>query len=93
MAIILEGVDHSPVMWGKIGKHVVQRTKLGKMFIKIKVKPSNPKTQIQQEQRSALTEGILPDSGIVIDDLWTVVGIIPPYEPIPDGGFGTGKFG
>ncbi len=211
MAILLEGVDHSPVMWGKIGKHVVQRTKLGKMYIKIKVPPSNPKTQIQQEQRSALTEGvnrwknfekqsnkpywdliavdhqfrdgyraflssflvtyrmkslelgnhslaldtvsntsntivyqesqkkmmlevrdrrlikaiytyrktksfmkqlgrslkyldthqwlnvtrygILPDSGKGIEDLWYDVGIIPPYEPIPKGGFGTGKFG
>ncbi len=59
MAIILEGVDHSPVMWGKIGKHVVQGTKLGKMFIKIKVTPTNPRTQIQQEQRSALAEGVL----------------------------------
>ncbi len=211
MAIILEGVDHSPVMWGKIGKHVVQRTKLGKMFIKIKVSPSNPKTQIQQEQRSALMEGvlrwknfeklankqywdliavdnrfrdgyraflssflvmyriklselgdhtlaldyisntlnlityqespkkamleerdhrlikaiytyrktktfmkqlgrsikyldthqwlnvtrygILPDSGKVIEDLWTDVGIIPPYEQTPKAGFGTGTFG
>ncbi len=211
MAIILEGVDHSLVMWGKIGKHIVQRTKLGKMFIKIKVTPTNPLTPIQQEQRSALTMGvnrwknfeklsnkaywdlmavdhrfrdgyraflssflvtyrmklselgnhtqaldyvsntsnpitfqespkkvkmeerdrrlikaiftyrktktfmrqlgrslkyldthqwlnvtrygILPDSGKVIEDLWTQVGIIPPYEQIPRGGFGTGKFG
>ncbi len=211
MAILLEGVDHSPVMWGKLGKHVVQRTKLGKLFIKIKVPPTNPKTQSQQEQRSALTEGvlrwknfekltnkaywdliamdhrfrdgyrafissflvtyrmklselgnhtlalnyisnstnaisyqespkkvmmeerdgrlikaiftyrktntfmkqlgrsikyldthqwlnvtrygILPDSGKVIDDLWTQVGIIPPYEQIPDVGFGSGKYG
>ncbi len=211
MAIILEGVDHSPVMWGKIGKHVIQRTKLGKMYIKIKVPPSNPRTLIQQEQRSALTEGvlrwknfeklinkqywdliavdhrfrdgymaflssflvtyrmklselgnhtqaldfisnasnsityqespkkvmmeerdrhlikavftyrkntifyrqlgrslkyldthqwlnvtrygILPDSGKVIDDLWYNVGIIPPYEQITGGGFGTKGFG
>ncbi len=211
MAIILEGVDHSPVMWGKIGKHVVQRTKLGKMFIKIKVSPANPRTQIQQEQRSALSEGvyrwknfeklsnkaywdlmaldhrfkdgyraflssflvtyriklselgnhtqaldcisntsnpinyqeskkkimmeerdrrlikaiftyrktktfnrqlgrslkyldthqwlnvtrygILPDSGKVIDDVWYNVGIIPPYDQIPKGGFGTKTFG
>ncbi len=211
MAIILEGVDHSPVMWGKIGKHLVQRTKLGKMFIKIKVTPANPKTPIQQEKRSALTVGvlrwknfeklfnkdywdlmavdhrfrdgyraflssflvtyrmklselgdhtqaleyvsntsnpityqespkkirmeerdrrlikaiytyrktksfmrqlgrslkyldthqwlnvmrygILPDSGKVIDDVWYDMGIIPPYEPIPKGNFGTGKFG
>ncbi len=211
MAIILEGADHSPVIWGKIGKHVVQRTKLGKMFIKIKVTPTNPQTILQQEQRSALTEGvhrwknfeklynkaywdlmavdhrfkdgyraflssflvtyrmklselgdhnqaldfvsntsstivyqisekkmmieerdrrlikaiftnrktktfmkqlgrsmryldthkwlnvtrygILPDSGKVIEDLWTDVGIIPPYEQIPKGGFGSGTFG
>jgi len=59
MALILEGSDHSPVMWGKIGGYVIQRTKTGRMLVKLKVIPRNPRTPLQQEQRSAMREGVL----------------------------------
>jgi len=58
MALVLEGCDGAPVMWGKIGDYIVQRMKNVKMYIRRNVPPSNPRTQAQQDQRSAMREGV-----------------------------------
>lgn len=57
MAIILEGSDHSPVMWGKIGPYLIRRTNQGKMVLIPYVIPFNPNTPAQQNQREANREG------------------------------------
>jgi len=58
MAIILEGPDGAPVIWGKLGDYVFQRTKTGKLSIRRYKKPSNPGTLAQQSNRLAMREGI-----------------------------------
>jgi len=58
MAILLEGSDGAPVMWGKIGDLLIQRTKRGTMYIRKYVKPANPRTVSQQRNRLAFTAGI-----------------------------------
>ncbi|MDH5682378.1 MAG: hypothetical protein OEZ36_12375 [Spirochaetota bacterium] len=58
MAIILEGCDGAPVIWGKLGEFVIQRTKRGTMYIRRWVKPANPQTVKQQANRLAFREGI-----------------------------------
>jgi len=59
MAILLEGCDGAPVIWGKIGGMVIQRTKGGTMYIRKYVKPANPRTLAQQNNRLAFSAGIL----------------------------------
>ncbi len=56
MAIILEGSDFSPVMWGIIGNYQIQRTRLGKMSIRIRPISFNPNTPAQQRYREAYSE-------------------------------------
>jgi len=58
MAILLEGCDGAPVMWGKIGNLVIQRTKRGTMYIRQHVIPANPRTVAQQTNRMAFKAGI-----------------------------------
>ncbi len=56
MAIILEGSDFSPVMWGKIGNYQIRRTRLGKMSILKHVIPFDPNTLAQQRHRESFRE-------------------------------------
>ncbi len=56
MAIILEGSDFSPVMWGKIGNYTIHRTRLGKMSIRLRIIPFNPNTPAQQKHRESIRE-------------------------------------
>ncbi|MDH5682228.1 MAG: hypothetical protein OEZ36_11610 [Spirochaetota bacterium] len=58
MAILLEGSDGAPVIWGKIGEFVIQRTKRGTMYIRKHVIPANPRTAAQQYNRMAFKAGI-----------------------------------
>jgi len=58
MALLLEGCDGAPVMWGKIGNLVIQRTKRGTMYIRRHVIPANPRTVAQQNNRMAFKAGI-----------------------------------
>ena len=58
MAILLEGCDGAPVMWGKIGGYIIQRTGGGTLYIKKYQKPSNPKTPAQQANRWVFGSGI-----------------------------------
>jgi len=58
MALLLEGCDGAPVMWGKIGNLVIQRTKRGTMYIRKYVIPANPRTLAQQNNRMAFKAGI-----------------------------------
>ena len=58
MALLLEGCDGAPVMWGKIGNLVIQRTKRGTMYIRRHVIPTNPRTVAQQNNRMAFKAGI-----------------------------------
>jgi len=58
MAILLEGPHGAPVIWGKLGDYVIQRTGTGKLSIRRYKKPSNPKTPAQQMNRDAMKAGI-----------------------------------
>ncbi|MDH5680080.1 MAG: hypothetical protein OEZ36_00715 [Spirochaetota bacterium] len=58
MAILLEGPDGAPVIWGKLGDYVIQRTRLGKMSIRRYKKPANPRTLAQQNNREAMREAV-----------------------------------
>ncbi|MDH5682552.1 MAG: hypothetical protein OEZ36_13260 [Spirochaetota bacterium] len=58
MAILLEGSDGAPVMWGRIGEFLVQRTKSGKMYLKKYSPPANPRSPAQQRNRTAFREGL-----------------------------------
>ncbi len=59
MAMILEGSDHSPVIWGKIGNYLIYRTISGKIFLRVFTKPIDTKTIPQIQQREAYKEGIV----------------------------------
>ncbi|MDH5682232.1 MAG: hypothetical protein OEZ36_11630 [Spirochaetota bacterium] len=58
MAILLEGCDGSPVIWGRLGDYLIQRTKGGRLYIRKYRKPSNPQTALQQRNREVFAGGI-----------------------------------
>lgn len=58
MAILLEGCDGAPVIWGRLGEYVIQRTKTGRMSIRRYIKGSNPRTVKQQKNREAFKLGL-----------------------------------
>lgn len=59
MAIILEGSDQSPVMWGRIGNYQIHRTKQGKMYLRSRQVAFNPNTPAQLNIREVYREGNL----------------------------------
>ena len=58
MAIILEGSDQCPVIWGKLGQYQIQRTKQGKMYLRTLSHGLNPNTIAQQNLREAFREAV-----------------------------------
>ncbi|MDH5680442.1 MAG: hypothetical protein OEZ36_02565 [Spirochaetota bacterium] len=58
MAILLEGCDGAPVIWGRLGEFIIQRTSRGRMVIRRYKQPANPRTELQQLNRNAFREGL-----------------------------------
>jgi len=59
MAIILEGSDQCPVIWGKLGPYQIHRTKQGKIYLKKWSQQKYSNSLAQQQSREAFSEGVI----------------------------------